>query len=128
MSSRAVKDRAIHIREEMVSVKDLPTTISSDVDNELKRQPEMIEPIYDSLMKLSSILPSMGLEKTMRLEAVNDPGAYPKPRFRIVVTSTAPLPPQKWIRDWDLISDAIDEPMRTYELRRRVLVYLDPRW
>jgi hypothetical protein len=128
MSSRAVKDRAIHIREEMASVKDLPMTISCDVANELIRQPEMIEPIYDSLMKLSSILPSLGLEKTMRLEVVDDPVAYPKPRFRIVVTSTAPLPPQKWMRDWDLISDAIDEPMRTYELRRRVLLYLDPRW
>ena len=130
MSLRAPKHEARIDDQELAAgkLRNFPLALSPDVASELIRQPETIEPISDSLNKLISILPSLGLNRLMKLEVVRDPGAFPIPRFRIVVTSTEPLPPEKWMRTWDSLSDAIDGPLGTYEMRRRVLLYLDPSW
>jgi hypothetical protein len=130
MSLKAPKHEARNGGNElaMVKLRDFPLALSRDVANELMRQSELIEPISESLARLISILPSLGLNRVMELEVARDPGAYPIPRFRIVITSTRPLPPEQWMKIWDSLSDAIDEPLRTYEQRRRVLLYLDPGW
>ncbi len=130
MNLRALKHGARNDAQGLATgkLRDFPLALSRDVANELMRQSEAIEPISDSLNKLISILPSLGLNRLMTLEVVRDSGAYPMPRFRIVVASTEPLSPEKWMRTWDTLSDTIDELLGTNEMRRRVLLYLDPCW
>jgi hypothetical protein len=110
------------------TIRNLPLNIPGDVARELALQNELIEPIRDTIVKLKSILPTMDLDGGLTLAVIRDPGAYPKPRFQIVVHSTKPIPSEHWMKKWNLLSSSIDEPMRTPELRRRVLLYLDPGW
>jgi hypothetical protein len=134
MNSRAAKTiiRSIYagkgVKAALSRIKDYPISLTDNVARELARQPDLIEPIQDSLAKLNSLLPSMGLDRVSRLEVIRDPHAYPTPRFQIVIVSEKPLQSENWLTTWGVLSEAINEPMRRTELRRRVFVYLDPGW
>ena len=134
MNSRAAKSiaqsRGIDIGRKGGStrIKEYPLSLPDEVARELTRQPDLIEPILDALIKLNLLLPTLGLDKVSALEVFRDPDAFPRPRFQITVVSARPMPSEQWMRTWGVLSEAITEPMRTRELRRRVFVYLDPGW
>jgi len=134
MNSRAVKSVAqssgigIGRKGASTRIKEYPLSLPDEVARELTRQPDMIEPILDSIIKINLLLPSLGLDKVSGLEVFRDTDAYPRPRFQITVVSARPMPSEQWMRTWGVLSEAITEPMRTRELRMRVFVYLDPGW
>lgn len=101
--------------------------VTREAARELMRHPDVIDPLRDSVAKLDSLLPKMGLAKLERIESTHHPD-FPKALLRIVVRAGSPLTPERWMSAWDELSSAIEEPMRTKELGRRVLVYLDPCW
>lgn len=101
--------------------------VPGEVARELLSHPDMIDPLHDSIAKLNSLLPSLGLEEAMRLEAAQYPD-FPKVRLRIAVRARSPLTPERWMSTWDELSQAIEGSMRTGELGKRVFVYLDPCW
>jgi hypothetical protein len=135
MSSRAVNvvvqaigDVGPGRERSLDGIKDFLLPLPDETAKELLRQPELIEPILESLVKLNSILPSLGLGQVEKLVAVRDFGAYSKPRFEIVIASATPLQLENWMRIWDVLSSAIEGTMRARELGGRVFVYLDPCW
>lgn len=100
--------------------------VTSDAAEVLREEPRLTISVRDILRRVGASLRRLAFREPPEVDAFSDPDAEGPPVLRIVARAPEGMPWEDQMRAWDRISELVDELLPSSDLKRRIIVSVEP--